>query len=78
MNKKSIAGIGIGIAVAIAMLVILSSTNLAPSTIKPTLPNVTNNGPTQPAITPTTSTPTTTTKKSYTLELNESVGIAAK
>ena len=77
MNKKSIAGIGIGIA-AVAILVILSSTNLAPKTDNTTLSNATTGGLSQPTVTPITSTPMTPAKKSYTLELNESVGIAAK
>ena len=78
MNKKSIVGIGIGIAVAFAILAIFSSTTLAPNTGK--VPsNATTGGPSSiPTTNPTLSTPTTPAKKSYTVELNESVGIATK
>ncbi|MGI0045797.1 MAG: hypothetical protein ACREBB_01225 [Nitrosotalea sp.] len=79
MNKKSIVGIGIGIAVAFAILAILSSSTLAPNTGKLTQSNATTGGPSPiPATNPSLSTPTTPAKKSYTVELNESVGIAAK
>lgn len=78
MNKKSIVGIGIGIAVAFVILAILSSTTLASNTGKVAPSNATTGGlPSIPAINPSLSTPTTA-KKSYTVELNESVGIATK
>ncbi|MGB6464160.1 MAG: hypothetical protein WBF38_08065 [Nitrosotalea sp.] len=78
MKKKSIVGIGIGIAVAFAILAILSSSTLAPNTgIAPS--NTTTGGPSSiPIANPPISTPITPAKKSYTVELNESVGIATK
>ncbi|MGB9003529.1 MAG: hypothetical protein WCC52_06975 [Nitrosotalea sp.] len=80
MNKKSIIGIGIGIAVSFAILAVLSSTTLAPNTGKVAPPsNATTGGLSSiPTTNPSLSTPITTAKKSYTVELNESVGIAAK
>ncbi len=71
-------GIGVGIAVSFAILAVLSSAALAPNTGK--VPsNATTAGPSSiPATNPSLSTPTTPAKKSYTVELNETVGIAAK
>ena len=78
MNKKSVMGLGIGIAISLAILAILSSSTLAPNT--GTAPsNATPGGTSSIPTNPSLSTPTTTlAKKSYTVELNESVGIAAK
>ncbi len=77
LNKKSLAGIGIGIAVVVAILVILSSANLATNTGNVTPSNATTGG--LPATTtPALSTSPMPAKKNYTLELNESVGIATK
>jgi hypothetical protein len=79
LNKKSIIGIGIGIAVAFAILAILSSSTLAPNTGKVVPSNITTGGPSPTSIAnPSLSTPITPAKKSYTIELNESVGIATK
>ncbi len=73
-------GIGVGIAVSFAILAILSSVALAPNAGKVASPsNATTGGPSSiPAINPSLSTPITPAKKSYTVELNESVGIATK
>ncbi len=77
MKKKSIAGIGIGIAVVIVVIVVFSSTALAPNT-GTVLPSNASTGGISAPLAPSPSTPTVPVKKSYTLELNESVGIATK
>lgn len=71
-------GIGIGIVVAFAILTVLSSTTLAPNAGKVPSNATTGGSPSIPIANPSLSTPTAITKKSYTLELNESVGIATK